>query len=148
MGNRLIICPNCRAKNRIPQERLAEGPLCGKCRLPLPSSPAFPEGTVEVFDWNFKDEVIDFAGPVLVEFYSPGCGYCRTLAPVIYQLSSEYAGRVKVAQINVDFNPRISSEYGIRSTPFLFFFRRGRLVESVAGALPRGDIERRMRSIL
>jgi len=148
MGNRIIICPGCGAKNRVPQERLGDRPACGRCRSSLPSPPAFPEGPVEVFDWNFKDEVMDFAGPVLVEFYSPGCGYCQRLAPVIYQLAFEYAGRVKMAQVNVDFNPRSASEYGIRSTPFLFFFRRGKLIESVAGALPKGEIERRLRSIL
>ena len=122
--------------------------MCGRCRSALPSSPAFPEGPVEVFDWNFRDEVIDFAGPVLVEFYSPGCGYCQRLAPFLYQLASEYAGKLKIAQVNVDFNPRSSSEYGVRSTPFLFFFRRGKLVESAAGALPKGEIEQQLRSIL
>jgi len=74
MGNRIIICPGCGAKNRVPQDRLRDRPVCGRCRSALPTSPAFPEGPVEVFDWNFRDEVIDFAGPVLVEFYSPGCG--------------------------------------------------------------------------
>ena len=148
MENRIVICPDCRAKNRIPQERLGDRPLCGRCRHPLPSSPAFPEGPVEVFDWNFKEEVLDFAGPVLAEFYSPGCGYCQRLAPVIHHLAREYAGAVKVAQINIDFNPRRSSEYGIQGTPSLFFFRRGRLVDRVAGALPKEEIERHLRSIL
>ncbi len=148
MGNRIIICPSCRAKNRVSQERLGEKPLCGRCRSPLPSSPAFPEGLVEVFDWNFRDEVLDFAGPVLVEFYSPNCGYCQRLAPVIYQLAREYAGSVKVTQVNIDFNARTPSEYGIRSTPSLFFFRKGKLVDRVMGALPKEEIERHLRSIL
>jgi thioredoxin 2 len=148
MGNRIVICPGCQAKNRVPQGRLGERPLCGRCRNPLPSSPAFPEAPVEVFDWNFKDEVLDFAGPVLVEFYAPGCGYCQRLAPVIYQLAREYAGSVKVAQVNIDLNAHRSSEYGIRSTPSLFFFRSGKLVDRLTGALPKEEIERHLRSIL
>ncbi len=148
MGKRIIICPRCRAKNRVPEERLGDRPLCGKCRSPLPSSPPFPEGPVEVFDWNFSDEVLAFPGPVLVEFYAPNCGYCQRLAPIIYQLASEYAGKVKVAQINVDLNGRTSSEYGIQSTPSLFFFRRGRLIDRLMGAVPKEEIERRLKSTL
>jgi thioredoxin 2 len=149
MGERIIIiCPHCQAKNRVPEERLGDRPLCGKCRSPLPSSPAFPEGSVEVFDWNFKDEVLDFPGSVLLEFYAPGCGYCQLLAPIIYRLASEYAGRVKVAQMNVALNARTSSEYGILSTPSLFLFRRGKLIDRLMGAVPKEEIERRLRSIL
>ncbi len=148
MEKKILICPRCRAKNRVPEERLGDRPLCGKCRSPLPSSPAFPEGSVEVFDWNFKDEVLNFPGPVLLEFYAPGCGYCQRLAPTIYQLASEHAGRLKVAQINVEFNARTSSEYGITSTPSLFFFQRGKLIDRLMGAVPKEEIERRLRAIL
>jgi thioredoxin 2 len=81
MGNLIVFCPSCRAKNRVPRERLGEKPLCGRCRSPLPSSPAFPEGPVEVFDWNFRDEVLDIAGPVLVEFYSPAGGIVKDSLP-------------------------------------------------------------------
>ena len=148
MGKKIIICPRCRARNRVPEERLGDRPLCGKCRSPLPSSPAFPEGQVEVFDWNFRDEVLDFPGPVLVEFYAPGCGYCQILAPILYQLASEYAGKVKVAQMNIALNGHTSSEYGILSTPSLFFFRSGKLIDRLMGAVPKEEIERRLRSIL
>lgn len=148
MGKRIILCPRCRAKNRVPEERLGDRPLCGKCKSPLPSSPAFPEGSVEVFDWNFKDEVLDFPAPVLLEFYAPGCGYCQILTPIIYQLASEYAGRVKVAQMNITLNTHTSSGYGILSTPSLFFFRSGKLIDRLMGAVPKEEIERRLRSIL
>ncbi len=144
----IMICPHCQAKNRVPEERLGDRPLCGKCRSPLPSSPAFPEGSVEVFDWNFKDEVLDFPGPVLLEFYAPGCGYCQILTPIIYQLASEYAGRVKVAQMNIALNAHTSSEYGILSTPSLFLYRRGKLIDRLMGAVPKEEIVRRLRSIL
>ncbi len=114
----------------------------------LSSSPEFPAGSVEIFDWNFQNEVLSFPGPVLVEFYAPWCGYCQRLAPVIEQLSAQYAGRVKVAKLNVDQNPAMASKYQIRSTPSLYFFKGGQMMDQILGAVPKGEIERRLTAIL
>ncbi len=146
--NFLVICPRCRAKNRIRGDRWGDRATCGKCHSPLPALAAFPERTVEIFDWNFKNEVLDFPGPVLVEFYAPWCGYCQRMAPVIEELGREYAGRVKVAQINIDLNRHTASEYKIQSTPSLFFFRNGRLVDQILGAVPKEELERHLRPLL
>jgi thioredoxin 2 len=146
--NFVVICPRCRAKNRIPRERWGDRTTCGKCHTPLPSSAAYPERTVEVFDWNFKSEVLDFPGPVVVEFFAPWCGYCQRLAPVIEEVGREYAGRVKVALLNIDLNGKTASEYGIQSTPTLFFYKKGRLTGRVQGALPKEEIERHVNSLL
>jgi thioredoxin len=103
---------------------------------------------VEIFDGNFKSEVLDFPGSVLLEFYAPRCGYCQRLAPVIHELGREYAGRVKVAQINIDLNRHTASEYKIQSTPTLFFYKNGRLLDRVQGALPKEEIDRHLRNLL
>jgi thioredoxin-like negative regulator of GroEL len=70
------------------------------------------------------------------------------LSPILDQLAAEYAGRAKVAKMNVDENPHTASEYGIRSTPALFFFRGGRMRDQVMGAVPKQEIERRLQAIL
>jgi thioredoxin-like negative regulator of GroEL len=70
------------------------------------------------------------------------------LSPVLDQLAAEYAGRVKIAKLNVDENPQTASRYGIRSTPALFFFKNGNIRDQVLGAVPKAEIERRLNSIL
>ena len=143
----IIVCPQCGAKNRIPRDRAGDRARCGKCRAPLPAVP-FPSAPVEVFDWNFQNEILNFPGPVLLEFYAPWCGYCQRLAPILDQVAAEYAGRVKIAKVNIDQNPASASKYQIRSTPSLFFFKNGTLVDQVLGAVPKGEIERHLAGIL
>lgn len=141
----ITVCNRCGTKNRIPRERLGERARCGKCHAPL--SPV-PDRAEEVSDFSFQEEVLDFPGTVLLEFFAPWCGYCKMLSPILDQLAAEYAGRVKVVKMNVEENPRTASQYGIRSTPALFFFRSGKILDQVLGAVPRMEIERRLRTIL
>ncbi len=144
----IIPCSRCGAKNRVPKERLEEKAMCGKCRAPLAAVNLFPDRAVDVTDGTFSGEIGDFPGPVLLEFHAPWCGYCKMLSPVLDQLAAEYAGRVKIAKMNVDENPRTASQYGIRSTPALFFFKNGNIRDQVLGAVPKAEIERRLNSIL
>ncbi|MBP1714058.1 MAG: thiol reductase thioredoxin [Deltaproteobacteria bacterium] len=144
----LIPCRQCGAQNRIPKERQGERARCGKCHAPLPSVSPFPDHAEEVSDGSFQREVLDFFGPVLLEFHAPWCGYCKMLSPVLDQLAGEYAGRVKIAKMNVDENPQTASRYGIRSTPALFFFKNGNIRDQVLGAVPKAEIQRRLNSIL
>jgi len=146
--NAIIICPQCGTKNRIPMSRWGDRAFCGKCRTALPFFRYFPGQIVEVTDQTFKSEVLDFPGPVLLEFFAPWCGYCQRLAPLLDQIASEYAGRVKFAKLNVDKNFHTASQYAIKSTPTLFFFKEGRLVARLLGAQPRGEIERHLTLIL
>lgn len=144
----IVPCGRCGAKNRIPKERLGERARCGKCHSPLSPGPVFPDLAEEVSDLSFQREVLDHPGPVLLEFYAPWCGYCKQLAPLLDQLAAEFAGRAKIAKLNVDENPRTASQYGIRSTPALFFFKSGNIRDQVLGAVPKTEIERRLRAIL
>jgi thioredoxin len=132
----------------MPRDRWGQQATCGKCHTLLHSSTPYPERAVEVFDWNYRNEVLDFPGPVLVEFFAPRCGYCQRFAPVIDELACEYAGFVKVVQINIDLNGRTASEYGVTATPTLVFFKNGKLVNQVQGALPKEEMERHLRSLL
>ena len=144
----IVRCPNCGAKNRIPKNRWGDKAVCGKCRSPLPLADPFPDHSVEVSDWSFQKEILDFPGPVLLEFYAPWCGHCQRLSPVLDQLASQYAGRVKITKLNVEQNPQTASQYAIKSTPSLFFFRNGKVVDRVLGAIPKAEIERHLMPIL
>jgi thioredoxin 2 len=140
-------CPVCGAKNRIPRNRLQDRPVCGKCRAPLNGGGAY-DRPVEVTDRTFQREVMDWSGSVLVDCWAPWCGPCRTVAPILDQLASAYAGRVKIAKLNVDENPGTASQYGIQSIPTMLLFKGGRLLDKVIGALPKAEIERRLQSLL
>jgi len=103
---------------------------------------------VEVTDRSFGEEVLSFAGPVLVDCWAPWCGPCRMVAPVLEQLAAEYAGRLKITKLNVDDNPMTASSYGIQSIPTMLLFKNGNQVTKLVGALPKAEIERHLRSFL
>lgn len=143
----IITCPGCGTKNRIPEDRLKDRPICGKCRSPLPVA-AMPDHPVNVTDGSFANEVLSYPGIVLVDCWAPWCGPCRMVAPVLDHLAAEYAGRIKVAKLNVDENPGIASRYETRSIPTMLFFKGGQLVNRLVGALPKHQIEEHIRSLL
>jgi thioredoxin 2 len=143
----IVKCRQCGTKNRIPKSRMGEGPVCGKCKAPLPAVP-ITDKPVDVTDATFHSEILDFPGPVLVDCWAPWCGPCRTVGPVIEQLAAEYAGRVRIAKLNVDENPQTAARYSIRSIPTMLLFKNGDLVNNLVGALPKRDIESHLNSLL
>lgn len=93
--------------------------------------------TLVLNDSNFGSEVLEAAGPVLVDFYADWCGPCRALAPVIDRIATAYKGRVRVAKLDVDASSKLTSAYDIRSIPTLVVFKNGRPVARiVGGAMP------------
>ncbi|MEM6426177.1 MAG: thioredoxin [Cyanobacteria bacterium P01_H01_bin.119] len=91
----------------------------------------------QVTDSTFKQEVLESAVPVLVDFWAPWCGPCRMVAPVVEEISEQYDGKVKVVKVNTDDNPSVASQYGIRSIPTLMVFKEGKRVDMVVGAVPK-----------
>jgi thioredoxin 1 len=98
---------------------------------------------VTVGDADFVTEIEQHQGLAVVDFWATWCGPCRMIAPVVDQLAAEYAGRVKVAKLDTDANPRTMTRFGVRSIPTLLFFRDGQVVDRVVGALPKGQIAER-----
>jgi thioredoxin 2 len=143
MTERLITCPSCGTKNRLPPPRPARKAVCGKCKTALPES-----GAVEVTDTTFSAEVERSATPVLLDMWADWCGPCHMLAPTIEQLSTELAGRVKVAKLNIDENPGIANRFAVRSIPTLLVLKGGREVDRLVGVQPKQEIVRRLENVL
>ena len=103
---------------------------------------------VVVTDKTFADAVERRDGLVVVDFWASWCGPCRALTPTLIQLAAEYDGRVTIAKIDVDANPRTSLAYDVRSIPSLLFFRDGKLVDRTVGALPKGMVTMKIEQLL
>ena len=93
--------------------------------------------TITGTDANFEAEVLNSDQPVLVDFWATWCGPCRTIAPTIEELASDYTGKARVVKLDVDNNPQTAMKYGIRSIPSLLFFKDGRPVDQMVGVVPK-----------
>jgi thioredoxin 1 len=91
-------------------------------------------------DGNWKKEVAEAEGPVLVDFWAEWCPPCRMIAPSIDALATSYSGRVKVGKLNVDENPDVALAFGVRSIPTLLVFKNGKVADQQIGAVPQPRI--------
>jgi thioredoxin 1 len=96
---------------------------------------------IEVSDASFKQEVLDSQIPVLVDFWATWCGPCRALAPTIESVANEQSGKIKVCKLDVDGNPTVAGQFGIRSIPTILFFKGGQNVGQLIGNVPKGAID-------
>ena len=139
----VVRCPSCGQSNRVPELASGKAAVCGKCKTPLPVSAGGKPVTVT--DADFANVIA--SGAVVVDFWAPWCGPCRTIGPVLEEIAADRSD-VRIAKLNVDENPRTSAKFGVQSIPLLVFFRdgveRGRLV----GAVPRPNIESAIRQYL
>lgn len=94
-----------------------------------------------ISDAQFKQEVLEASGPVLVDFWATWCAPCRAITPVLEDLAGKYKGQVKFAKVNVDENQDTAQQYGIRSIPTLLLFKGGKVVEQIVGAVPKARLE-------
>ncbi len=99
---------------------------------------------ITVTDANFDNEIEGNTGLALVDFWAAWCGPCRVVAPVIEQLATEFEGHIKVAKLDVDANPVTAMRFNIRSIPTILFFKDGKHVDTVVGAVPKALLERKI----
>jgi thioredoxin len=102
--------------------------------------------TVSLTTENF-DEALAAYPSLIVDFWAPWCGPCRALAPVLEEVAREQAGQVVVGKVNVDDEPALAARFGIRSIPMVIFFREGKPVASVLGAVPKSEITKRLSAL-
>jgi thioredoxin 2 len=143
--SQMIRCPSCGATNRVSREareKIGRGlaPVCGKCKTPL-SSDANP---VTVTDATFAAEVERSPLPVVLDVWAAWCGPCRMIAPVIDELATELAGRVRFAKIDADANQATSARFNVRSLPTVLVLKGGREVDRIVGVQPKFEIARRI----
>ena len=137
--NTIVACPSCGKKNRVPGA--AQGkPQCAACTAALP-------WIVDASDQTIAS-ALDTKQLVLIDLWAPWCGPCRMVAPVLEQLATQYAGRIKVVKVNVDDNPRSAQTYDARSIPTLVFAKDGAVVDRVIGAQPAPALAARIDTLL
>ena len=103
---------------------------------------------IKVTDETFEQEVLKASEPVLVDFWAEWCGPCRMLAPIVEELSEEYADRVKVCKADVDACANLSGEYGIRSIPTLLIFKDGQVTDQIVGLTQKRGIAEKLDALL
>jgi len=103
---------------------------------------------LEVNDSNFEEVVIKSDKPVIVDFWAEWCGPCRMIAPIVEELSQEYAGKILVTKCDVDSNPGVASKYGIRNIPTVLFFKDGKIADKQVGAVPKSNFVTKLNAII
>ncbi len=103
---------------------------------------------VELTDANFEDLAVKSDKPVVVDFWAEWCGPCRMVAPVVEELSKDYAGKAIVGKVDVDANNEISAKYGIRNIPTILFIKNGEVVDKQVGAAPKAALAEKLDKLL
>ncbi len=103
---------------------------------------------VTLTDDNFREQIENFDGLAMVDFWAEWCGPCRIIAPLVAELADDYADRVRVGKLDVDANMSTSMRFGVRSIPTILFFRGGKHVDTVIGAVPKAQLEEKIARLL
>jgi thioredoxin 2 len=125
-----IVCPHCDTVNRVRSARLDERPKCGRCKQEL-----FFTGSVDLHLANFERTIALNEIPVVVEFWSPSCGYCQMMEPIYRQAAAQLEPRIRMGRVNTQAEPIIAGRFGVQGTPTTVIFKNGREVSRREGVM-------------
>jgi len=145
MNSVLVSCMSCSKKNRIPADKQHLQPRCGHCKAHLNlKNRAVP---VELGDNNFHEFIKKAKLPVMVDFFSPTCGPCQSMLPIVDAMAQEHVNKFIIAKVDTSKNHQIALFFNIRGVPTFMFFRDGSLIDQIPGAVAKGVLEQRLRSL-
>ena len=125
-----VVCPHCLKVNNIPQKETYAKANCGGCKESLLTT-----APVELNESNFEEVVVNSEIPVLVDFWAPWCGPCKSMAPVFKNVSNKYPLKVLFVKVNTEAEQNLGAKYNIRSIPTLVMYKNGIEIQRVSGAL-------------
>ncbi len=137
-------CDACGQKNRIRLERWSEQPTCGKCDAALQTG--VPQDVRGLKD--FQQRISESGLPVLVDFWADWCGPCHMIAPALKDIAKDLDGELIVLKVNTEDNRALSAQFQVQSIPTLMLFKQGELMDRLAGALPKPQLEKWVRRLL
>lgn len=131
----LVPCAHCEAMNRLPPTRLADAPACGRC-----GKPVFAGAPLVLTAATFDRHALRSGVPLLVDFWAPWCGPCRTMAPAFEQAARVLEPSVRLGKLDTEAEPSLGTRYAIRSIPTLVLFAQGREIARQSGAIGAAQI--------